>query len=79
MSLTHIRNLICLFQNLLPFPFLTGITANMVVGKTINSSTVSQFLDGVDLIVARNAQFDRVFFEKTFPNISAKPWDTLYA
>ena len=53
---------------------LTGITDDMVTGKTINSSAVSQFLDGVDLIVAHNAQFDRAFFEKTFPDISAKPW-----
>lgn len=41
---------------------LTGITDDMVTGKTINSSAASEFLDGVDLIVAHNAQFDRVFF-----------------
>ena len=48
---------------------LTGITNEMVRGKHIDESSVSKFLADVDLIIAHNAQFDRAFFETTFPNI----------
>jgi len=53
---------------------LTGITKDMVCGKQIDEFFVAEFLKGVDLIIAHNAQFDRAFFESTFPNIEAKAW-----
>lgn len=53
---------------------LTGITNEMVRGKHIDESSVSKFLADVDLIIAHNAQFDRAFFETTFPNIEPKAW-----
>jgi DNA polymerase III subunit epsilon len=31
-------------------------------------------LQDVDLIIAHNAQFDRAFFEMTFPSVPAKAW-----
>ena len=42
---------------------LTGITNEMVSGKHIDGSSVSEFLKDVDLIIAHNAKFDRAFFE----------------
>ena len=53
---------------------LTGITNEMVRGKHIDESSVSKFLADADLIIAHNAQFDRAFFETTFPNIEPKAW-----
>ena len=53
---------------------LTGITNEMVRGKHIDESSVSKFLADVDLIIAHNSQFDRAFFETTFPNIEPKAW-----
>lgn len=53
---------------------LTGITDEMVHDKHIDEYSVSEFLEGIDLIVAHNAQFDRAFFETTFPNIEPKAW-----
>ena len=53
---------------------LTGITNEMVRGKHIDEASVSKFLEDVDLIIAHNAQFDRAFFETTFPNIGPKAW-----
>lgn len=53
---------------------LTGITDEMVKGKNINKDEVAKFLEGVDIIIAHNAQFDRPFFEKMFPGIEPKAW-----
>lgn len=53
---------------------LTGITDDMAKGKKIDHEAVNTYLNGVDIIIAHNAQFDRSFFESTFPNIEAKAW-----
>lgn len=53
---------------------LTGITDDMVKGHSIDESAVSEYLKDVDIIIAHNAQFDRAFFETTFPNITPKAW-----
>jgi len=53
---------------------LTGITDKMVCGKHIDATSVSGFIVDVDLIIAHNAQFDRAFFETTFPNIEPRAW-----
>ena len=53
---------------------LTGITDDMVKDSVIEHSKVAEYLQDVDIIIAHNAQFDRAFFETTFPNISAKTW-----
>jgi len=53
---------------------LTGISNDMVKGQKIDESAVANYLENVDLIIAHNAQFDRAFFEKTFPSIKPKAW-----
>lgn len=53
---------------------LTGITNNMVAGQHIDERKVTDYLREVDLVIAHNAQFDRAFFETTFPNIPPKAW-----
>ena len=53
---------------------LTGITDEMVKGKNIDQNIVAEFLEDVDVIVAHNAAFDRPFFKKLFPDLSAKAW-----
>ena len=53
---------------------LTGITDDMVKNHQINVEEVDSYLNDVDIIITHNAQFDRAFFEITFPTISPKPW-----
>ena len=53
---------------------LTGISDDMVRGHFIDEDEVSKYLEDVDIIIAHNAQFDRAFFETTFPNITPKAW-----
>lgn len=53
---------------------LTGISNERVRGKNIDESSVSKFLENVDIVIAHNAQFDRAFFEKTFCSIQNKAW-----
>nr|XP_004209788.2 DNA polymerase III PolC-type-like [Hydra vulgaris] len=51
---------------------LSGINDDMVRGHKIEENSVADYLQGVDLIIAHNAQFDRTFLETTFPS---KAWD----
>ncbi len=53
---------------------LTGITDQDVKGQKINDTAVKETLDGIELIVAHNAGFDRPFFEKRFPDLENKKW-----
>jgi DNA polymerase-3 subunit epsilon len=53
---------------------LTGLTDEQLRGKVFDVSEVRAFLDGVSLVVAHNAEFDRPFFEKTFPDLEPLPW-----
>jgi DNA polymerase-3 subunit epsilon len=56
---------------------LTGITDDMVKGYQVNVDEVDSYLNNVDIIIAHNAQFDRTFFEMTFPTITPKAWGCL--
>lgn len=56
---------------------LTGITDDMVKGHRINVDEVDSYLNNVDIIIAHNAQFDRAFFDMTFPTITPKAWGCL--
>jgi len=56
-----------------------GITDEMVAGKRIDDEKVEQFLDGVSLVVAHNAKFDRVFLEKRLPIFESLPWGCSFA
>ena len=53
---------------------LTSITDDMVKGQQINENEVASYLKYVDIIIAHNAQFDRTFFEITFPSTPPKAW-----
>lgn len=53
---------------------LTGITNDMVRGQRIVDEEVARLLDGVDLVVAHNAGFDRQFAEARFPFFSEVDW-----
>ena len=53
---------------------LTSITAEMLAGKTINLEQVSAFLEGVVLVIAHEARFDRPFCEALFPVFATRYW-----
>lgn len=53
---------------------LTGITDEMVAGKSINWETVNQILTASDVIVAHNAKFDRAFIDPKVPISADRIW-----
>ena len=56
---------------------LTEINDDMVRCQKIEEDAVAHYLQGVDLIIAHNAQFDRTFLETTFPSLPPKAWGCL--
>jgi len=61
-----------------PIPLETtkvhGITDDMVHGKRINDAKVMAMLSGVDLVIAHNAEFDRVMLERRLPIFESVRW-----
>ncbi len=53
---------------------LTGITDDMVRGQRIPDARVHALLDGVGLVLAHNAGFDRPFVERRFPVFVNTHW-----
>jgi DNA polymerase-3 subunit epsilon len=53
---------------------LTGITQEMVTGKTIPPEEIARFVAQAALIVAHNARFDRLFAERFWEGFSTRPW-----
>ncbi len=53
---------------------LTGITDAMVQGQSIDRDKVCFLLDQSVVVIAHNAEFDRVFLESSFPEFAAKAW-----
>ncbi|WP_456303614.1 exonuclease domain-containing protein [Acetobacter papayae] len=53
---------------------LTGITQEMVAGKTITPEEIARFVAPAALIVAHNARFDRPFAERFWEGFSTRPW-----
>jgi DNA polymerase-3 subunit epsilon len=51
-----------------------GITDAMVAGKKIDDTAVAQLLDGVGIVIAHNAGFDRKFLEPRLPVFASLPW-----
>jgi DNA polymerase-3 subunit epsilon len=51
-----------------------GITDAMVAGQRIDDAAVAQRLEGVGLVIAHNAGFDRKFLEPRLPVFAALPW-----
>ncbi|KKM17421.1 hypothetical protein LCGC14_1675940 [marine sediment metagenome] len=53
---------------------ITGITAEMVLGQSIDPDAVARFIQPADCVIAHNAKFDRPFCERLAPRFDAKPW-----
>ncbi|MCE7030589.1 3'-5' exonuclease [Jiella avicenniae] len=53
---------------------ITGITDEMVAGRTIDPAEVAAFVAPADLVIAHNARFDRPFCERFAPGFADKPW-----
>ena len=53
---------------------VTGITGDMVAGKSIDGSAVDAVVSKADLIIAHNAAFDRPMVERHWNCFSKKPW-----
>jgi DNA polymerase-3 subunit epsilon len=58
---------------------LTGISDPDVAGRRIDDFEVKALLDGVRLVVAHNAAFDRPLLERRLPFFSKLPWACSYA
>jgi DNA polymerase-3 subunit epsilon len=50
------------------------ITGAMVAGQSLDSARVAALIARADLLIAHQAQFDRMIMERFFPDCSAKPW-----
>ena len=53
---------------------ITGITDADVRGQALDAARVAQLLEGVDVVIAHNAGFDRPFVEARFPAFSDVAW-----
>ncbi|MGE6781917.1 3'-5' exonuclease [Ensifer adhaerens] len=53
---------------------LTGITNEMIAGKTIDLEEVRALMEKADLVIAHNAGFDRPFCEAFSPVFEGKAW-----
>ena len=51
-----------------------GITDAMVAGKRIDDAAVARSLEGVGIVIAHNAGFDRKFLEPRLPVFASLPW-----
>ena len=53
---------------------LTGLTDQILAGKSFDTQSINKIIDPVDLIIAHNSNFDRKFVEKRFPAFEKKLW-----
>lgn len=53
---------------------ITGLTDEMVAGKTIDPAEVASFAAPAALVIAHNAAFDRRFLERFSDVFTTKPW-----
>ena len=53
---------------------ITGITAEMVAGKSIDEAAVAAAVADADLVIAHNAYFDRPMVERHWDCFVKKPW-----
>lgn len=58
---------------------ITGISSAMVQGKHLDEATICALLDGVDLVIAHNASFDRPFCEARLPAFARLAWGCSFA
>lgn len=58
---------------------ITGITTDMVRGQRLDEARVAELMQGVDLVVAHNAGFDRPFVESRLSAFARLPWACSWA
>ncbi len=58
---------------------ITGITDADVRGQALDETRVQALLDGVDLVIAHNAGFDRPFVESRLPAFAQVAWACSFA
>ena len=58
---------------------ITGITDDMLHGQRLDEAEVQRLIDGVDLVLAHNAGFDRPFVESRLPQFAALNWACSFA
>jgi DNA polymerase-3 subunit epsilon len=51
-----------------------GITDEMVAGKKLDEAAIREAMNGVALVIAHNAGFDRKFVEERLPAFASLPW-----
>jgi DNA polymerase-3 subunit epsilon len=51
-----------------------GITNDMVAGKALDDVAIASFMNGVDIVIAHNASFDRAFIERRLPLFMDVAW-----
>jgi len=58
---------------------ITGISSAMVAGHHLDEARIASLLEGVDLVIAHNAAFDRPFCEARIPAFARLPWGCSFA
>ncbi|MBA4256215.1 MAG: DNA polymerase III subunit epsilon [Polaromonas sp.] len=58
---------------------ITGITDAMVRGQRLDEARIAELADGIDLVVAHNAGFDRPFVEARLPRFAQLAWACSFA
>ena len=58
---------------------LTGITDTEVQGKRLDEARIAAMLEGVDVVIAHNAGFDRPFCEARIPQFRELAWACSFA
>ena len=58
---------------------ITGITPDMVQGQRLDEDRIATLLDGVDLVIAHNAGFDRPFCEARIARFKELSWACSFA
>jgi DNA polymerase-3 subunit epsilon len=51
-----------------------GITDEMVAGQRVDDAAIERLMDGVGVVIAHNAAFDRPFVERRWPRFAGMPW-----
>lgn len=58
---------------------ITGIRDADVQGQSLDEARVAELLQGVDVVIAHNAGFDRPFLEARLPAFAQLPWGCSFA
>lgn len=58
---------------------ITGISNEMVRGQHLDETRIAALFEGVDVVIAHNAAFDRPFVEARLPQFSQLAWACSFA